>query len=139
MGSGVPGPARPALSLAAVELGDVERSPVSTRNRPWGDSGESARQKGPCAPPWFPSVLPLASDSRGAPSSLYRCWFWGESQHAVREAAGPQNWQAPLGGCELRQALSQGHHELGRRVPSARHRRSLGVWQRLVVPGGHCP
>ena len=68
----------------------MERSPVFTGNRPWGDSRESAHQKGPCALPQFPSVLPLSSDSRGAPSSLYWCWFWGENQHAVREVAGHQ-------------------------------------------------
>jgi len=120
--------------------------PGVPREQATGDGGEGARRKGLSAPPWFPSVPALASDSRG-PSPLYRCWFWGESQHAARAAAGQQAEGAGVGAVQSWQERSPRGAVSGaggcrldaHRKPSGQPCGSLGVWQRLVVPGGHCP
>lgn len=139
--------APPCAGLRGSGAGGHGADPGVPREQAMGDSGESARRKGLSAPPRFPSVPPLASDSRGPSFHCTGAGSGARASNAARPAAGHQaegagvgalqSWQvccprgavSGAGGCRL-----DAHPK-----PPGQPHGSLGVWQRLVVPGGHCP
>lgn len=92
----------------------------ASRQRSWGTwsgsrcpqgTGHGGQWRGcPSERPLCPSMVPgcpgVGIRLPRALSPLYRCWFWGESQHAARAAAGQQAEGAGVGAAQSWQERS---------------------------------